>query len=250
MWRLSAALLLAISCHGIFILLPVSKIEHIAPRLLGDKSIKINLVGSVTVESKTDDSESWQDKSQKKSNQEEVEVQPIIQPEQEEIQPNTPVQQIPEPIVQQQETQLPVIIKPLTRKKRYQSATTARLTEDRPVKEKTTVDIPQPSADVGSTTSATASSAIVKAWPLYRQNPKPAYPALARRRGWQGTVILAVTVSENGLAEQVTIHKSSGYNLLDTTARNTVHSWRFLPGLKNDRPATMKVLVPVHFRLD
>lgn len=92
--------------------------------------------------------------------------------------------------------------------------------------------------------------AIVKARPLYNKNPKPAYPPLARRRGWQGTVILKVIVSEDGLAEQVTLYKSSGYPLLDTTAWKAVNSWRFLPGSTNGRSVTMNVLVPVHFRLD
>lgn len=246
MLRLSVALLFALCCHGLFALFPVSKDKPTAPLLPGDNTIKISLAGTVIVESEADDSESWQDKSQKKSNQDEVE----IQPEEKEKQLNTPVPQIPEPVVQQQETQAPVIIKPLARKKHYQSATTARLTADSPVKEKLTADIPLSSENVGSTTSATALPAIVKAEPLYKQNPKPAYPALARRRGWQGTVLLAVTVLEDGRPDLITLHKSSGYELLDTSAVKTVKTWHFLPGMENGRPQSMEILIPVRFKLN
>jgi protein TonB len=49
---------------------------------------------------------------------------------------------------------------------------------------------------------------------------------------------------------QVRLHKSSGHALLDKSALKTVKSWRFTPGTKNGRPATMEVVVPVRFRLN
>jgi protein TonB len=93
------------------------------------------------------------------------------------------------------------------------------------------------------------SPTIIKARPLYGQNPKPPYPALARRRGWQGVVILVVMVSADGSPGQLTIHTSSGHELLDKTALQTVKNWHFLPGTKNNIAASMKVLVPVQFVL-
>ena len=44
------------------------------------------------------------------------------------------------------------------------------------------------------------------------------YPKIARRRGWQGTVTIHVTVMSNGDLQQVKIGKSSGYTLLDKSA--------------------------------
>ncbi|MFV1992259.1 MAG: energy transducer TonB [Acidiferrobacterales bacterium] len=44
------------------------------------------------------------------------------------------------------------------------------------------------------------------------------YPPIARRRGWQGTVTIYVTVMSNGDLQQVKIGKSSGYALLDKSA--------------------------------
>jgi len=91
---------------------------------------------------------------------------------------------------------------------------------------------------------------IIQARPAYRTNPKPVYPELARRRNWQGTVALSVTVKSDGRPGQVDIATSSGYPLLDTAAKRAVRSWRFHPGSENGRPVTMTVLVPIDFRLE
>ncbi len=93
------------------------------------------------------------------------------------------------------------------------------------------------------------SPSIIQARPLYDQNPKPSYPALARRRGWQGVVILAVTVLADGSPGRLAIHTSSGHDLLDKTALQTVKDWHFLPGKTNNIAAPMEVLVPVQFVL-
>ncbi|MCK5071322.1 MAG: energy transducer TonB, partial [Desulfocapsa sp.] len=60
---------------------------------------------------------------------------------------------------------------------------------------------------------------------------------------------LSVLVSKEGKADMVRIHTSSGHALLDTSARKTVKSWRFLPGIEADQPVAMEVLVPIHFKL-
>jgi len=101
----------------------------------------------------------------------------------------------------------------------------------------------------GKSNTPAASPAIIKARPLYAQNPKLIYPKLARHRGWQGIVILAVTVLADGSPTQLKIQTSSGHDLLDKTALKTVKQWHFLPGTKNNVPKTMEVLVPVHFIL-
>lgn len=44
------------------------------------------------------------------------------------------------------------------------------------------------------------------------------YPPIARRRGWQGTVTIHITVRGNGELQQVKLSKSSGYSLLDNSA--------------------------------
>jgi len=90
---------------------------------------------------------------------------------------------------------------------------------------------------------------LVEAVPLYRENPPPAYPGLARRRGYEGVVLLDVLVSEEGHVGELRVARSSGYSLLDRAAVEAVEAWRFEPGRRGDRPVAMRVRVPVRFRL-
>jgi periplasmic protein TonB len=84
----------------------------------------------------------------------------------------------------------------------------------------------------------------------YLRNPAPLYPPLSKRRGEQGTVLLRVFVNAEGAAEQVQIRKSSGHELLDQAAHDTVHRWRFVPARQGDQPVAAWVLVPIVFRLE
>ncbi len=90
---------------------------------------------------------------------------------------------------------------------------------------------------------------IVEARPMYHNNPKPKYPALAQRRGWQGTTVLAVTVLKNGKVAQVRLHESCGYGILDNSAVKAVRKWIFLPATKDGISVKMEVFIPVHFLL-
>ena len=44
------------------------------------------------------------------------------------------------------------------------------------------------------------------------------YPALARARGWQGTVVLSVRLDSVGRLVQIVVRRSSGYEVLDRAA--------------------------------
>ena len=90
---------------------------------------------------------------------------------------------------------------------------------------------------------------IVEAVPDYAVNPKPIYPKLAIRRNYQGTVTLMVEVLADGSVRDVEVFESSGYSILDRSALRAVQKWRFKPGTKHGTPVTMKVRVPVVFRL-
>ncbi len=98
-------------------------------------------------------------------------------------------------------------------------------------------------------TSKTVSPSVIKARPLYQHNPKPDYPNIARRRGWEGIVMLEVEVTEEGKPATVMLHKSCGYKILDKSALRTVKKWRFLAGITDGKPATTTVIVPIHFML-
>lgn len=84
----------------------------------------------------------------------------------------------------------------------------------------------------------------------YLQNPKPVYPALSRRRGEEGKVVLRVRVSAQGLPLSVEIRQSSGFERLDESARTAVERWRFVPARQGSEAIEASVLVPLHFSLD
>jgi periplasmic protein TonB len=84
----------------------------------------------------------------------------------------------------------------------------------------------------------------------YLDNPAPVYPALARRAGEQGRVVLRVLVNASGNAGEVEIRTSSGHRRLDESARDTVRRWRFVPAKRGDEPVSAWVLIPISFRLE
>lgn len=90
---------------------------------------------------------------------------------------------------------------------------------------------------------------VHEARPLYRLNPPPEYPETARRRGYQGTVVLEVLIDSKGKVDNLRISKSSGYSILDRTAFNQVKKWVFEPGKRGNKPMEMWVKVPVTFQL-
>jgi len=85
--------------------------------------------------------------------------------------------------------------------------------------------------------------------PHQEGNPKPPYPEIARRRGYEGTVRLEVEVSASGGVEKVRVQKSSGYETLDRSALETVRDWRFIPARFGGIPVRSTVIVPVTFKL-
>ena len=84
----------------------------------------------------------------------------------------------------------------------------------------------------------------------YLNNPAPDYPALSRRLGEEGRVLMKVLVSADGAAETVQIEKTSGTERLDNAAMAAVKRWRFIPAKKNNVPLSAYVLVPMKFSLD
>lgn len=84
----------------------------------------------------------------------------------------------------------------------------------------------------------------------YLQNPKPTYPALSRRLGEQGTIVLSVYVNEAGAAEKVELKQSSGFDRLDDAALDAVSRWRFAAAKQGDRLVASWVQVPVKFVLE
>jgi len=91
--------------------------------------------------------------------------------------------------------------------------------------------------------------AETSAIPRYVDNPPPKYPAVARRKGWTGTVRLLVRVDTAGSVEKLLIAQSSGFSVLDRAARRAVRLWHFVPAMKAGLPVGSEVVIPVDFRL-
>jgi periplasmic protein TonB len=83
----------------------------------------------------------------------------------------------------------------------------------------------------------------------YLNNPKPVYPAMSRRLGEEGQVLLRVLVSSQGSPEQIQLLQTSGFPRLDQAAEAAVSKWRFIPARVGSVATTAWVQVPVSFQL-
>jgi protein TonB len=88
-----------------------------------------------------------------------------------------------------------------------------------------------------------------EAVPLYLKNPPPEYPSVARRRGYEGTVVLEVFVDREGRVLDLSLFQSSGHNVLDRAAMQAVRGWLFEPARRGEETVDMWVKVPLTFRL-
>ncbi|MEK7323264.1 MAG: energy transducer TonB [Pseudomonadota bacterium] len=83
----------------------------------------------------------------------------------------------------------------------------------------------------------------------YRNNPLPPYPLVAKRRGLEGVVVLAVSLNINGRPVHVAVKRSSGHGSLDETAVQSVRSWQFEPARRGGQAVAAEVEVPLRFAL-
>ncbi len=81
-------------------------------------------------------------------------------------------------------------------------------------------------------------------------NPAPTYPLAAKRRGDQGTVLVHLIVTANGLAKNVAVEKSSGFPALDEAAVAAVRNWRFVPARQGAQAIDLPYTQSVVFKLD
>lgn len=76
------------------------------------------------------------------------------------------------------------------------------------------------------------------------------YPPLARQRGWEGTVLLSLRVEPDGLLEHIRIRRSSGYDVLDRTAIESLRRVERVAALSASFNARgREIELPVIYRL-
>jgi len=84
--------------------------------------------------------------------------------------------------------------------------------------------------------------------PSFMHQEVPVYPALARRLGKEGRVLLKLLIDAEGKLKHVEVVETAGYGFteasLDAVKRST-----YAPGFQNGSKVAMRVLLPVSFRM-
>ena len=73
---------------------------------------------------------------------------------------------------------------------------------------------------------------------------------IARKRGYEGVVLLKVLVLESGEVGDLVLQKDSGYQVLNEAAVEAVQNWIFIPAKKNGKAMSSWVTVPIKFQLE
>ncbi len=80
-------------------------------------------------------------------------------------------------------------------------------------------------------------------------NPHPIYPLLARKKGWEGRVIIQANVDKLGNVYYIKILESSGYKVLDEISLKTLKTWKFTPAQMGNKYVNDTINIPVKFLL-
>ena len=72
------------------------------------------------------------------------------------------------------------------------------------------------------------------------------YPPEAKKRGWEGVVLVCFVIRENGIVEQLRVMKSSGHEVLDEHAIRTIRSVQPYPR----PPVKAELIIPIAFKLE
>ena len=83
----------------------------------------------------------------------------------------------------------------------------------------------------------------------YLNNPKPPYPPMAFQLRIEGTVKLKAHVQPDGSCGEVLLAQSSGNELLDRSAMNTVAQWKFVPAKAQGKDIAQWVSIPITFSI-
>jgi len=107
-----------------------------------------------------------------------------------------------------------------------------------------------PSASSAATVPSTPRLELPSSDADYLNNPKPPYPPISKRMGEQGKVVIRTLIGTDGVAQDATIHQSSGFDRLDQAALATARRWRYVPGKRAGVAEAMWFNVPFNFVLE
>ena len=75
------------------------------------------------------------------------------------------------------------------------------------------------------------------------------YPRLAVKRNWQGKVLLSLRVTSTGKIKNIHLNNSSGYDILDQAAINSLSKVEQLPEVSSWLPFDVDLKFPVIYKL-
>ena len=75
------------------------------------------------------------------------------------------------------------------------------------------------------------------------------YPAIARRKGWQGVVKLELHIEPNGQISGLHIDETSGYSVLDKAALQSLQLANVPDAAQWLQGETIDIVVPVEYKL-
>ncbi len=110
-----------------------------------------------------------------------------------------------------------------------------------------------PGSGIGDGPNNTGLGSHAERWrgvtaPVVIHQVEPEYPDEARKAKFQGSVLVAVEVDEQGRVRGVRIVKSAGLGL-DEKAMEAVKKWRFRPATRDGRPVAVPASIEVSFHL-
>lgn len=120
----------------------------------------------------------------------------------------------------------------------------------KPPVEKKQIVTPEPELEAVNLAQTAARPKLVES-PKFSAKPTPIrYPRIARKKGLQGQVIVEVSIDTQGRQIDRILQQSSGYQLLDKTALETIASWKFSAYQHDGIAIAHRVRIPVNFKLD
>ena len=99
------------------------------------------------------------------------------------------------------------------------------------------------------TNPSSSAKEVLMVQPRYAENPKPDYPNEARKKRYQGKVVLRAEVLSNGLVGKIDVKSSSGYEVLDRSALTAVKQWKINPAKEGEQSVSSWVSIPIRFEL-
>lgn len=118
---------------------------------------------------------------------------------------------------------------------------------------------PEPEKKIVNETVAAAKPAQMPAGPVTLSSElsvscpdlaSPAYPALSRRLGEEGKLLLQVKLDETGRISSAKVVESSGYSRLDNAALSAVKTWRCRPAMRGGQAVPAIALQPFNFVIE